>query len=57
MILERKRTSRIEDLRPGDEFRTKKLECDKQMRDWSAKQQEGLPKVKPKSQDDDDDSG
>jgi len=57
MILEKKRTSRIEDLRPGADFRTKLGEWHKQMKDWQAKQAEGLPKVKPKSQDDDDDSG
>jgi len=57
MILEKKRTSRIEDLRPGDDFRTKLAEWQKQARDWTGKQTEGLPKVKPKSQDDDDDSG
>merc|ERR1712137_1474402 len=57
MILEKKRTSRIEDLKPGEEFRTKLLEWQKQVRDWTGKQTEGLPKVKPKSQDDEDDSG
>merc|ERR1712125_219224 len=57
MILEKKRTSRIEDLKPGDEFRTKFTEWQKQMRDWAGKQAEGLPKVKPKAQDDEDDSG
>merc|ERR1712232_839540 len=57
VILEKKRTSRIDDLRPGEEFQTKHAEWQKQMRDWAAKQAEGLPKVKPKSQDDDDDSG
>eukprot|EP00927_Polykrikos_kofoidii_P012524 TRINITY_DN153_c0_g2_i1.p1 TRINITY_DN153_c0_g2~~TRINITY_DN153_c0_g2_i1.p1 ORF type:complete len:938 (+),score=215.02 TRINITY_DN153_c0_g2_i1:58-2814(+) len=54
-ILEKKRTTKVEDLVPGDWFRAQQTEWTKLVQEWKAKQKEAKSKASTKKSDDADD--